>query len=442
MWTILQTLFKIYIITWNVGEKFPDKISLNDLLGLNETAQSNTNLPDFFVIGLQEVNAKAESTVHNLFNDDPWTDKLQEVLKPHDYVLIKTKQMQGLLLSVFSLRTHLLHLRQIEAENVRTGLGGLWGNKGAVTIRLDVYGNSLCLVNAHLAAHDHMLERRIEDYEKIVEKNKFHVKSNEAIFDHDYVLWFGDLNFRLTGSDSPEEVRDMVNNDKLQQLIERDQLVKIRRQGRAFHQLTEQLPTFPPTFKFRQGTDSYDMQRRPAWCDRILYAKHFTKEDELQIQPNKYRSHPDYKISDHKPVSGEFELEIQDNPSQQTVAFDEVKQLCEGDLRKITYTLPAGFEEGIADYIGIYPEDFTSLREHLAYQFTPNANKDDRMKNVWNNRTVEMEILWFADMQLGRRYQLLYFQSTGKGGVTSMVGMSNKFAAEKVCQLPGIEDID
>lgn len=50
-----------------------------------------------------------------------------------------------------------------------------------------MYGCSICLVNAHLAAHDHMLEERINDYEKIVQEHKFHVKTKEAIFDHEYL---------------------------------------------------------------------------------------------------------------------------------------------------------------------------------------------------------------------------------------------------------------
>lgn len=43
----------------------------------------------------------------------------------------------------------------------------------------------MCLVNSHLAAHDHMLEERIKDYEKIVEEHKFHVKTTRDIFGHE-----------------------------------------------------------------------------------------------------------------------------------------------------------------------------------------------------------------------------------------------------------------
>lgn len=75
-----------------------------------------------------------------------------------------------------------------------------------------------------------------------------------------YVFWFGDLNFRLIGEDEPNHIKELVEQDKLDELIERDQLSMIRRQGSAFTRLEERLPAFPPTFKFEHGTSDYDMK--------------------------------------------------------------------------------------------------------------------------------------------------------------------------------------
>lgn len=52
----------------------------------------------------------------------------------------------------------------------------------------------------------------------------------------------------------------MVENDQLDKLIEKDQLLLVRRQKRAFHNLEERLPAFPPTFKFEHGTCDYDLK--------------------------------------------------------------------------------------------------------------------------------------------------------------------------------------
>jgi hypothetical protein len=66
----------------------------------------------------------------------------------------------------------------------------------------------------------------------------------------------------LTGeaTSSPEKIREEVKQDKLHELIERDQLRLVMKDGRAFKELSERLPEFPPTFKFEPGTSEYDMK--------------------------------------------------------------------------------------------------------------------------------------------------------------------------------------
>lgn len=59
------------------------------------------------------------------------------------------------------------------------------GNKGAISIRLSLYGTAVSIVNAHLAAHDHMLDERIEDFNQILDNHHYHVKMYREIFDHE-----------------------------------------------------------------------------------------------------------------------------------------------------------------------------------------------------------------------------------------------------------------
>lgn len=49
-------------------------------------------------------------------------------LAPFDYVKVKTTRLVGLLLNIFCLRKHVIHLRDIGTEQTRTGLLGLWVN--------------------------------------------------------------------------------------------------------------------------------------------------------------------------------------------------------------------------------------------------------------------------------------------------------------------------
>lgn len=66
----------------------------------------------------------------------------------------------------------------------------------------------------------------------------------------------------MTGESTspPEQIRNLVQQDRLDELIAKDQLKLVRQQERAFTELTERTPGFPPTFKFERGTSEYDMK--------------------------------------------------------------------------------------------------------------------------------------------------------------------------------------
>lgn len=112
---------------------------------------------------------------------------LRDGLSKRNYVKIKTFRLQGLVLSLFVKRTKLLLIRDMAWDEVRTGLAGLWGNKGGVGIRLSLSGVNFCFVNTHLTPHDHNLEARIKDYNSIVQQMRFTKHPlTEMIFYHEY----------------------------------------------------------------------------------------------------------------------------------------------------------------------------------------------------------------------------------------------------------------
>jgi hypothetical protein len=58
---------------------------------------------------------------------------------------------------------HML-LSNAAAATVSTGVAGVGSNKGAVAISCQVWGNELCFVNAHLAAHQSKVKERNKMY--------------------------------------------------------------------------------------------------------------------------------------------------------------------------------------------------------------------------------------------------------------------------------------
>jgi phosphatidylinositol-bisphosphatase len=87
----------------------------------------------------------------------------------------------------------------------------------------------------------------------------------------------------------------------LDSLIPHDQLKRVQRQKKAFHDGWREGPiTFPPTYKYDVGSvgmfDSSEKMRVPSWCDRIVYR---TRKDRLEYE-NKRRQEELARIRDEQ----------------------------------------------------------------------------------------------------------------------------------------------
>lgn len=143
--------YRLKLVTWNVGDEEP-LADFTDLLDLKTDP-----LPDIYGIGLQEV----VSGEYDAYKSS-WTALFNNILAPKGFCLLKAVKMQGLLLVVYLKKEDLLCATHVESEISRAGMGGWWGNKGGVSIRFDLNGVNVIIVNAHLAAHRHNSAERIE----------------------------------------------------------------------------------------------------------------------------------------------------------------------------------------------------------------------------------------------------------------------------------------
>ena len=125
----------------------------------------------------------------------------------------------------------------------------------------------------------------------------------------------GDLNFRLDVDQETETADQIVNKLSQQQfgqLLAKDQLSIARSNGAAFSELNENLPNFPPSYRFKVGSSVYDTKRVPAWTDRILFKANVANYDnyKLSINQHSYTSLQDFTQSDHKPVCSNFTISV------------------------------------------------------------------------------------------------------------------------------------
>ncbi|XP_071379252.1 phosphatidylinositol 4,5-bisphosphate 5-phosphatase A [Centroberyx affinis] len=382
--------FRVHIITWNVGSAMPPE-DMTALLGLN-VGDGNT---DMYIIGLQEVNSMINKRLKDVLFTDQWSEVCMERLSPFGYVLVTSQRMQGLLLLVFAKYYHLPFLRGVQTETTRTGLGGYWGNKGGVSARMSVFGHTICFLNCHLPAHMENSDQRMEDFESILQQQQFEGQAATAVLDHDLVFWFGDLNFRIDDLEM-QVVKSAIDGNKLSMLWEKDQLNMAKDSETVLEGFLEGPLKFPPTYKFDVGTDTYDTsgkKRKPAWTDRILWRLRATASSGLSPNTGKrgsisgltsgtkvtqhcYRSHMEYTVSDHKPVSSIFTLQFPykvDIPLVTLIVDDEWNSIADAIAK---FKVAPNYARSSWDWIGLYKVGFKHHKDYVGYIWAKQEEAD------------------------------------------------------------------
>ena len=125
-----------------------------------------------------------------------------------------------------------------------------------------------------------------------------------SLLEHDIVVVFGDLNYRMEDV-HPETVRSLVQNNNYKELyLNYEHLKKNMAQDKVLNGFQESELNFPPTYKFVSNTNEYVKDRVPSWTDRILFK--INKGIVSNVDHVSYRSIPELRQSDHKPVYAEY----------------------------------------------------------------------------------------------------------------------------------------
>lgn len=249
-----------------------------------------------------------------------WLDKLVSyvrlVMPPESpFVVLSAESMLGLFTIVFVKSELQPRIRQVDSYLVKTGLGGRYGNKGAVVTRFIVDDSSVCFLNCHLAAGQRNVRQRNMDMADILQSTipgelqaydpSFAFGGDGSmILDHEICLVAGDLNYRLDMR--RELVIQLIEQQRYADLVSVDQLLQQMRENPHFRLRSfQEAPIhFAPTYKFNRLTNDFDTSEKarvPAYCDRILYRGHLPNV----VQCTSYKRW-DATLSDHRPVSATF----------------------------------------------------------------------------------------------------------------------------------------
>ncbi|KAI4896145.1 hypothetical protein NFI96_020010, partial [Prochilodus magdalenae] len=445
--------FRLHIVTWNVATAEPPD-DVRSLLQLDSDSPV-----DLLVIGLQEVRATPVKYLSDLIAEDSWSHLFMNTLGPNGFIKVTSVRMQGLLLIVFAKQAHLPFIRDIQSTYTRTGIFGYWGNKGGVSVRLSFYGHMLCFLNCHLAAHMNYAVQRVDEFEYILDTQDFDFYNTPQVLDHKVVFWFGDLNFRIADH-GLHFLRSSINSGRYNLLWSKDQLLMMKKKEPLLQEFEEGPLQFKPTYKFDRFSETYDTskavlleksqvdpltiirmppliiclwlvsgkKRKPAWTDRILWrvkprdeeARGLIADDEdtpLKVTQDIYTCDPSYGVSDHKPVIGTFNLELQKKVETALVCVSAEGQWSADEDAVLTYTIQETFDACTSDWIGLYKIGFKSPLDYIAFVWV----KEDEIPTV--NEVVQLSMKRDDLPLLAGDYILGYFSRN----MQSLVGLSPTF---------------
>uniref|UniRef100_A0A5S6QEM7 IPPc domain-containing protein n=1 Tax=Trichuris muris TaxID=70415 RepID=A0A5S6QEM7_TRIMR len=350
---------------------------------------------DMIAVGLQEMSyIPACYLTTSVLKKKSWAELFERFYSSRGFVRLSFNasgrlQMVGMLLLVFVRRSMLKYVRKVEVKYVKTGFNGYSGHKGAICARIVVGDSvSIVLVNCHLNPDPNNAEYRVWEYNLITEKCRLSEAQKPA--DFDYVLWFGDMNFRVQRIE-PEDALNFIRKELYSTLLEYDQLTTLRRLKVAFHEYDETDITFKPSYKYLPGTSNFDPCRLPSYCDRILYRKAVDAQQKpgfpLEILSFYYGSFPDAVCSDHKPVSATFMITsyvmecgvppiLFESPSyvRGTCWLVGRSNICRF-VQRFDYT------PGLWDWIGVYKMDFANDRDVVTYAYMLTAWEEGVAEN-------------------------------------------------------------
>lgn len=418
--------FSVHVLTWNIASTQPSLADIESLFLPQESIMINDlyNTTDIIAVGLQEAYQSVQEAISSnvpLIGRDQLVDDFSTFLAGKGFARLSSSRLLGILTILFVKRPLLCYIRNVEENTTKTGFSGMLGNKGASSIRFTLGDLSVCFTNCHLCPHPENNDRRVLELKDIFEKQTFSDAGSQDVMDHDVVVLFGDLNFRLEGRDF-HEVVDGLQSKRGNNLIKSDQLRTEQIRGESspsqLYSFMEMPLEFLPSYKYAPGTDDFDdggKGRAPAWTDRILWRTHERRlpqitdsEPRAVLKPVYYGMHTQPRISDHKAVSGGLKLSVDISDFSPLVIF-RLHEWVASTEGVISFDVIANTEVSMFDWIGLYPADFASIeRDYVFWIYSPakNNEREDKVysKELSANQVPEspgMYVLVYKSFQYG-----------------------------------------
>jgi len=295
---------------------------------LSDASRLKSFLPpqecELYIVGLQECKAL-----------DAWRAVIAECLslpgavayKHESYEAVAAVSLQGIHTMVFARQSVVPHISNVHTDTEATGVGGIWGNKGATAMSFTWADNThVAVVNCHLAAGHDKVAVRNSNFSEICQQLKLRshdypsmsvpgatARPPQFLHHWHHVIWLGNLNYRVDlGSAGTEKeykkVEGYAQKGLLQPILKGDQLRQARESGAAYSTFFEAPIKFAPSYRLEKGGTAYINKRNQnaSYTDRVLWTSKPGYRDSLTCR--RYRCDFKFDVADHRPVVALFEM--------------------------------------------------------------------------------------------------------------------------------------
>lgn len=145
---------KISALSWNTGGILPANFK-NYFLDFKECMIEKA---DIYIVCLQEI---VQLNPTQIMSSDPekrqlwefvFLGLLEEYHGAGKFVTLVSNQLVGTSLMIFINSDMVDETKNVEISSIKTGLGGMAGNKGSVAVKFEISGNTFCVVGSHFTA--------------------------------------------------------------------------------------------------------------------------------------------------------------------------------------------------------------------------------------------------------------------------------------------------
>lgn len=250
-----------------------------------------------------------------------WQKHLRTLMGYYNFECIKSVDLCQMFLLVFIQKELLIFIDKVNCDSKSMGFANIIGNKGGMYISFRLLGYLFIILNCHLAPKVYKILERDNMVKKMVQQ--FKIENEEVHLDvlGDYVIWKGDMNYRIDFTFN--ETIEFLREEKHKLLLDKDQLRRQIKFNKVFYNFKEQEINFNPTYRrervkekskdqiekqpsFEQPKLNYSNKQgqAPSWCDRILIST------SREIDYSSYMALQDIRHSDHLPVECQYKLYI------------------------------------------------------------------------------------------------------------------------------------